>query len=137
MAVQTYLIHLHDALQQDDAARDELADLTIHTGGFVLMATDAGSLIAALDDRHLPAFRQHRAVAFCGAVRLDPNGAAATRLQQLFAANIAAQLAHRLQPTSASADRAGPRYRPLCWHLPDPDGARAATSTETRQGVVT
>ena len=78
MAVQTYLIHLHDALQQDDAARDELADLTIHTGGFVLMATDAGSLIAALDDRHLPAFRQHRAVAFCGAVRPRKRAASAS-----------------------------------------------------------
>ena len=122
MAVQVYLVHLQDDHQHDEA-RSAVADLTNQVGGFVLMATSAGSIIAAFDERWVPAFKQHRAVAFCGAVNVNPQGAAAAKLQEMFAANVAAQLASR-EPAPAAGVA---RYRPLRWHIPaDPCGADAA-----------
>ncbi|MBR0656485.1 hypothetical protein [Plastoroseomonas arctica] len=119
MAVQIYLIHLRTSFQQDEDARGALADLTLQVGGFVLMATNAGSLIAAFDEQWVGFFRQHRAVEFCGAVNVDPSGAAASKLRDLFAANVAAQLAGRPAANAGATGRDGAaRHRPLRWHRP-------------------
>ena len=117
MSHQIFLISLHDSAQDDDAVRDELAETVHRVGGFVLMAAGASALITAFDEQWLPLFRRHRAVEFCGALRLDPRGAAADKLRHLFAANVAAQLASRAAPET-EAPSAGPRHRPLVWHRP-------------------
>ena len=118
MSHQIYILSLHAAQASDDAVREELADLLQHIGGFVLMAVGSNALIAAFDERWLSSFRQHAAVAFCGALQLDPNGAAADKLRHLFATNVAAQLASRVD-AGAAAPRAGVvPHRPLVWHRP-------------------
>lgn len=122
MSVQLFLVHLSEDARQDESVRVALADLTHQVGGFILMAT-ADSLIAAFDEQWVPAFKQHRSVAFCSGVTLDPNGAAVKKLQQMFAANVAAQLAGR-QPQAAPQASGGARHRPLRWHAQmDPRGA--------------
>jgi hypothetical protein len=122
MAHQIFLISLRPTHCDDDAAREELAERVHRAGGFILMAAGAEALIAALDEAWLPLIKQHEAVAFCGGLQLDPQGAAAEKLRRLFAANVAAQLQARradsapLTPPTAQA--AGPRHRPLAWHRP-------------------
>lgn len=116
MAHQIYLISLLAARSQDDEVRDELAELIHHAGGFILMAAGADALVTAFDEQWLGAVRRHHAVAFCGAISLDPNGAAANKLRHLFAANVAAQLVER--QAAATPEPAGPRHRPLVWHRP-------------------
>jgi hypothetical protein len=134
MSHQIFLIALHPDSQNDDAVRDELAETLHHVGGFVLMAAGASVLIAAFDEQWLPLFNRHAAVETCGALQLDPNGAAADKLRHLFAVNVAAQLGGRARPsTEAVAQRS--RYRPLVWHRPaphQPQGASGITiSTQT------
>lgn len=152
MAVQIYLVHLSQDHQRDDQASAALADLTSQVGGFVLMATNAGSLILAFDEQWLPLFRQHRAVEFCGAVRVDPSGAAAERLRNLFASNVAKQLAGRSLATDAAyaadatdaagatgaagaagATGAAARHRPLQWHLPQASEPASGSSFGTQR----
>ena len=119
MAVNTYLVHLHDEHQDSDASRGDVAELIARRGGFMLMATSAGSLIAAFDEDHLGHVKAHRAVAFCGGVNLDPKGRAADRLRALFARNVAAQLIARQpepHPVAAPQLEFPPGYRPLRWH---------------------
>lgn len=125
MSHQIFLIALEAGVQDDDAVRDELASLLHKLGGFVLMATGSGALIAAFDDQWQPLFLRHPGVESCGALSLDPQGAAATKLRHLFAANVAAQLAER-GGLEAGAPAPGPAHRPLVWHRPAqhrPDGA--------------
>ena len=117
MSHQIFLIGLRAAAHDDDAARDELAETVHRVGGFVLMAAGAGALITAFDEQWAPLFRQHPAVESCGALTLDPHGAAATKLRNLFAVNVAAQLADRAGP-EAEVPAPGPRHRPLVWHRP-------------------
>ncbi len=117
MAVQTYLIQLKTQREGDADARDALADTIAGIGGFILMATSAGSIIAAFDDAYIARVSADPAVALCSGVTLNPRGAAAEKLKHLFARNVAAQLAAR----GASAPRAAeepsfpPGYRPLRW----------------------
>lgn len=121
MAYQIYLVSLHASHCDSDAVRDELADVIHGVGGFVLMAAGSEALITAFDERHLPILERHEAVAFCGGLSLNPNGAAADKLRRLFAANVAAQLHTRdaaADEISPSARAAGPRHRPLVWHRP-------------------
>ncbi|RZI97313.1 MAG: hypothetical protein EOP78_01375 [Variovorax sp.] len=115
MAHQIFLISLSAAAQDDDAARDDIAETLHRVGGFVLMAAGAAALITAFDEKWVPIFKQHPAVESCGGLNLDPNGAAADKLRHLFAANVAAQLAARAGP-EAGVPEAAPRYRPLVWH---------------------
>ena len=125
MSHQIFLVALKAGAQDDVAVRDELAGLLHRLGGFVLMATGSGALIAAFDDQWQPFFLRHEAVESCGALSLDPQGAAAIKLRHLFAANVAAQLAARGGP-EAGAPAPGPAHRPLVWHRPAqhrPDGA--------------
>jgi hypothetical protein len=117
MSHQIFLISLHAAVQDDDGVRDDLAATVHRIGGFVLMAAGASALITAFDDQWLPLFRRHEAVEFCGALQLDPNGAAADKLRHLFAANVAAQLACR-GGSEGEVPAPGPRHRPLVWHRP-------------------
>lgn len=110
-----FLLSLHEAHQDDPRARDQLAEMLVEVGGFVLMATGANGLIAAFDDHWLGRFERHPAVAACGAIHLDPNGAAADRLRHLFAHNVATQLPGRQggNPSDAVA-----LHRPLRWRHP-------------------
>ena len=117
MAHQIFLLGLQPAAYDDDAARDDLAETVHRVGGFVLMAAGAGALITAFDEQWVPLFKQHAAVESCGALMLDPNGAAAGKLRNLFAANVAAQLASRAAPDT-EAPATGTRHRPLVWHRP-------------------
>jgi hypothetical protein len=117
MAHQIFLVSLHSASSDDDAVREELAELIHRWGGFILMAAGSDALITAFDEQWLHLLKRHDAVAFCGALSLDPNGAAADKLRRLFAANVAAQLVDRGNPAS-EAPAAGPRHRPLVWHRP-------------------
>ena len=120
MSHQIFLISLHVAEQDNDAARDDLAETVHHVGGFILMAAGVGALITAFDEQWMPLFKRHPAVESCGALTLDPHGAAADKLRHLFAANVAAQLAGRagLQKECEAPPAQGPRYRPLVWHRP-------------------
>ena len=112
---QIFLISLRPTFQDDDTVREELAETVLRYGGFILMAVGAGGLIAAFDDQWAPFFQQHKAVEACGGLSLDPNGRAADKLRQLFAANVAAQLAS-CEPTDLAAQDTPPRHRPLTWH---------------------
>jgi hypothetical protein len=121
MAHQIFLVSLQASHCENDAMREDLAELIHGVGGFVLMAAGAEALIAAFDEQWLPALKRHEAVAFCGGLSLDPQGAAADKLRRLFAANVAAQLVARQadgHPSQLAAQAAGPRYRPLVWHRP-------------------
>jgi len=114
--------------------RDKIAEMLHGVGGFVLMAAGASALIAALDEQWLPMFKRHPAVEFCGALQLDPNGAAADKLRHLFAANVAAQLTSRRIDPPAEVPAQGPRHRPLVWHRPvsQPPGQSTGISISTQ-----
>jgi hypothetical protein len=129
---QIFLVSLHAATQDDDGVREEIAELLHRVGGFVLMATGASALITAFDEQWLSLFKRHPAVEFCGALQLDPNGAAADKLRHLFAANVAAQLASRADVPAEVPT--GPRHRPLVWHRPvqQPPGHSTGISISTQ-----
>ena len=130
MAHQIFLVSLHASHCDSDAVRDDLAQLIHGIGGFVLMAAGSEALIAALDESYLPLLERHEAVAFCGGLNLNPNGAAADKLRRLFAVNVAAQLSARQSAADASSPAAqatGPRHRPLVWHRPAPHPPARAT----------
>lgn len=123
MAVQMFLIQPRDA--DDDAARETLATIITQRGGFILMATSHGSLIAAFDDAHLEAVKKHPLVEFASGVTLDPNGPGAAKLQRMFAENVAAQLrergvnaAPRPAPAAAPAPAPAPPGAGLPWFRP-------------------
>lgn len=119
MSHQIFLLSLHAASQEDDSVREELADAIHRCGGFILMATGTGALITAFDEQWAGRFRRHPAVEHCGALNLDPHKRAADKLRQLFAANVAAQLASRDPVAAPTPDtRTAPRHRPLTWHRP-------------------
>lgn len=126
MAHRMYLLSLRPDLRDGAGVRDDIADLLVRVGGFVLMATGADALVIACDERCEPLFKQHAGVAFCGAVQLDPRGAAARKLQHLFATNVAAQLAHRCE-SAPDAAGSGARPRPFRWHQPLAPRAEAAS----------
>jgi hypothetical protein len=137
MSHQIYLLALRGDVQDDDDVRDDMARLVHRVGGFVLMATGSGALITAFDEQWAPLFHRHAAIQACGALRLDPQGAAASKLRHLFAVNVAAQLAARADP-DAGMPASGATHRPLVWHQPaaaQPDratGVRISTQPVTR-----
>ena len=69
----------------------ELQQLVHKCGGFILMVTRAGPLVA-LEDSQAGVVEKHPLVAFMGPVHLNPHGFAAKELQQIFAENLAKQL---------------------------------------------
>jgi hypothetical protein len=121
MTVQMYLVQPKD--REDDHAREAIAEYIAQRGGFILMATSYGSLIAAFDDQHLETIKAHYLVDFASGVTLNPNAPGAAALRQLFAENVAAQLAERgmnrpgRPPGNAPSLPGGfpPGYRPLRW----------------------
>jgi hypothetical protein len=140
MAHQIFLVSLHASHCDSDAVRDDLADVIHGVGGFVLMAAGSEALITAFDEQYLPVLEQHDAVAFCGGLSLNPNGAAADKLRRLFAANVAAQLNAcdvADDESSPSGQPAGPRHRPLVWHRPAPyNPARATDVSVTTPSIL-
>ena len=112
MAVQMFLIHPKD--NDDDHARETIAEFIAQRGGFILMATSFGSLIAAFGDMYLESVKAHHMVEFAGGVTLNPGAPGAAVLQRLFAENVAAQLAGRT--AAEKQPDVGPGYRPIRWH---------------------
>jgi hypothetical protein len=118
MAVNMYLIQPKDAA--DDSAREQLAAFVASLGGFILMATSAGSLLVAFDDVHLSRVKQHDLVEFAGGISLNPQAPGAAALQRKFAENIALQLSGRTNqraahPLSKPAGAFPPGFVPLTW----------------------
>lgn len=126
MPTQMFLVQ--PRARDDDAAREEIAAFIAQRGGFVLMATSYGSLIAAFDDVHLDTVKHHALVDFAGGVTLDPSAPGAAALQQLFAQNVAAQLADRDNPLERAEAVFPPGYRPLSWPTAEPAPPRFLTT---------
>ena len=119
MSVQMYLVQPKNL--EDDSVREDLAGFIAQRGGFILMATSYGSLIAAFDEKYLDAVKQHHQVEFASGVNLDLNAPGAAALRQVFAQNVAAQLVERgvTQPGQTPSPQASsfpPGYRPLRWN---------------------
>ena len=124
MAVQMYIVQMKDG--ESDPDREAVAGYIAGIQGFVLMATSAGSLIAAFDEQFADALRALSAVDFVGGVSFNPDGPLVERLQRLFAQNVASQLVERgaqfpitdVQAPGESTPQQGdfpPGYRPLRW----------------------
>jgi hypothetical protein len=122
MAVQMYIVQMKDG--DSDPDREAVAGYIAGVQGFVLMATSAGSLIAAFDEQFADALRALPAVDFVGGVSFSPDGPLVERLQRLFAQNVASQLVERgaqVHITDAPGESAPqqsdfpPGYRPLRW----------------------
>ncbi|MEO0248441.1 MAG: hypothetical protein ABIN58_02635 [candidate division WOR-3 bacterium] len=124
MAVQMYLVQTKEA--ESDEERATIAGFIAQLGGFVLMATSAGSLIVAFDDQYLTAVKSHHLVDFVGGVSFNPNGPLVGHLQRLFAQNVASQMLEQrgAAPPETSGQAPGaaekqpdfpPGYRPLRW----------------------
>ena len=62
-----------------------------HLGGFILMVTNNGPIIA-IDDAKAAAVARHPCVAFIGGVTFNPRGLAAESLQRIFADNLSKQV---------------------------------------------
>lgn len=123
MAIQIYLVHPKD--NTDDNARAVIADSIVSCQGFIMMASTHGSLIAAFDEQYLAAIKSHHMVDFVGGVTLDPNSPGSDALRQLFARNVAMQLASNgAASSSGNSDQANfpPGYRPLRWPTREEDG---------------
>ena len=126
MAVQMFLVHPKNA--DDDEGREQIAQFVAERGGFILMATSHGSIIAAFDDTYLESLKASIYVEFASGLQFDPSAPGASALQQVFAQNIAAQLRDR-GVTPAAPGTAGdpqpsfpPGYRPLRWPTPTQEG---------------
>lgn len=123
MAVQIYLVHPKD--NNDERAREIIAEYIAACQGFILMASSYGSLIVAFDEQYLGAVKSHHLVEFAGGVTLDPNAPAAAAIRQLFAQNVAAQLVSRggAMAGDSAQNTFPPGYRPLRWPVRDEDGS--------------
>jgi hypothetical protein len=129
MAIQMYLVQPRG--DSDEESRASIAEFIAQRDGFILMATSHGSLIVAADEQHAPAIRAHPQVEFIGGVTLNPSGAQAAALQQLFAENVARQLMSRAPapasplppPFEARVHSSDPaEYQPLRWPVRSPEG---------------
>ena len=89
MAMQMYIITFKGGFSQE-ASRDVQREVRA-LGGFILMVTPNGPLIA-LDDSRISRISRHAAVAFVGGVSLNPRGRAAQELQRIFAENLSKQI---------------------------------------------
>jgi hypothetical protein len=74
----------------DDSSR-QLQHAVRALDGLILMATRTGPVVA-LDDSMAPQLERHPLVQFMGPVRLNPRGAAADRLERIFAENLSRQI---------------------------------------------
>ena len=69
----------------------ELQHVVKNSGGFILMVTRNGPIIA-MDDTRAGSVARHHLVEFMGPVTLNPRGLAAETLKQIFAENLSKQL---------------------------------------------
>ena len=92
MSMQMYIVTFKGGFSQH-ASRDVQRQVRA-LGGFILMVTPSGSLIA-IDDSRVAQISRHGAVAFVGGVSLNPKGLAARHLQQIFAENLSQQITIR------------------------------------------
>ncbi len=119
MGTQMFLIHPRDP--EDEQTRENIAEFIAQRGGFILMATSLGSIIAAFDEMHLESVKNYYLVEFAGGVTLNPNAPGTAALQRMFAQNVAAQLVERglVNPNPAPPDQEEaafpPGYRPMRW----------------------
>jgi hypothetical protein len=105
MSMQMWMVVQRGGVQ-DPASSRELQHFVRERGGFVLMVTRTGPLVA-LDDAVAAEVEQHPLVEFMGPVALNPRGIAADRLERIFAANLSRQLdpeaVARLQASESEA----------------------------------
>jgi hypothetical protein len=119
MGVQMFLVHPKNT--EDEDAREQIAQFVAQRGGFILMATSHGSIIAAFEEGYLDALKANVFVEFASGLTFDPSAPGASALQQVFAQNIAAQLRERgITPGAPGAGLSHspsfpPGYRPLRW----------------------
>ena len=124
MAVQMFLVHPKNT--DDEEAREQIAQYIAQRGGFILMATSHGSIIAAFEEGYLDGLKANVHVEFASGLTFDPTAPGASALQQVFAQNIAAQLRDRgVAPGVAGPDHSNrfpPGYRPMRWTTPAQEG---------------
>lgn len=131
MGVQMFLVHPKNT--EDEDAREQIAQFIAQRGGFILMATSHGSIIAAFEEGYLEALKASMFVEFASGVTFDPSAPGASALQQVFAQNIAAQLRDRGVPprppasTGDHSESLPPGYRPLRWPTPAREGGDGST----------
>ena|SRR6266404_2115390 len=89
MGMQMWMIQQKGEYSQESSR--ELQHFVRDCGGFILMITKSGPLVA-LDDSQTATVEKHPLVAFMGPVHLNPRGLAAERLQQIFAENLSKQI---------------------------------------------
>jgi hypothetical protein len=88
MAMQMFLVGMMPGFSQE-TSRD-VQHLVKKNGGFILMVTRNGPVVA-LDDSRVGAIQAHPQVRIVGGVTLDPKGLAAERLQRIFTENLMKQ----------------------------------------------
>lgn len=89
MNVQMYMIAMKGGVTEESSR--ELQRFVTKCGGFILMVTQSGPLVA-LSEEQAAAVANHSLVGFIGPVYLNPRGLAAGHLQQIFAENLSKQL---------------------------------------------
>jgi hypothetical protein len=89
MAMQMYFISYWDSFSEQ--VSHEIQQLVHDRGGFILMVTKTGQVVA-LDDAEAPTVGKHPSVRSIGGVTLNPYGVAAERLQVIFAENLSKQV---------------------------------------------
>ena len=89
MATQIYIITLRGGYTHE-SSRD-VQRLVRGLGGYILMATRTGPIIA-IDESRAPLVGRNPLVEFLGPVTLNPNGVAAGILTRIFAENLSKQI---------------------------------------------
>jgi len=101
MGLQVYIVS-----PRGECTPEVSRDLQHHVrgcGGYILMATRNGPIIA-IDDGRAPLVARHPRVDFLGPVTLNPKGVAAETLTRIFAENLSKQL-HGGAGTGADPNR--------------------------------
>ncbi|SRR6266478_9137842 len=89
MGMQMWMIQQEGEYSPESSR--ELQQFVRSCGGFILMVTRTGPLVA-LDDSKTARVQNHPLVVSMGPVHLNPRGLAAERLQQIFAENLSKQI---------------------------------------------
>src|SRR5258706_15618996 len=89
MGMQVYVIAQRGDYTPETSR--ELQHVVTKSGGFILMVTRNGPIIA-IDDGRASSIARHHLVEFMGPVTLNPRGVAAETLKQIFAENLSKQL---------------------------------------------
>ena len=89
MATQIYIVTLRGGYTPE-SSRD-VQRFVRGSGGYILMVTRTGPIIA-IDDSRAPVVARNPLVEFLGPVSLNPNGVAAGILTRIFAENLSKQI---------------------------------------------